>query len=214
VHHPRHNSASLEARLGNPSPTCFQAKQAARSRCVSCAVFILPLILWCKWWIKAHLVLRPKRKNRHGDFVCQITKPQLPVFRPKPENLSEWFWYQTIRTVATGFEAKPEETTDLGFEPEPRNSCSLSPCAQCRPHTASPNLSIIRPPSTQLVLDHPRSSTPSLLLRPRSSSLPAMLHLSPTHHETSKHVSPHKIDSRIESPKFSRSKFKQRQVNY
>jgi hypothetical protein len=28
-------SASLQARLGNPSQTCFHVKQAARSRCVS-----------------------------------------------------------------------------------------------------------------------------------------------------------------------------------
>jgi hypothetical protein len=35
--------------------------------------------------------LRPKSRNRHGDFVGQITKLQLPVLRPKPENPSEWF---------------------------------------------------------------------------------------------------------------------------
>jgi hypothetical protein len=38
--------------------------------------------------------------------------------------------------------------------------------------------------------NHPRSSTPGLLLLPRSSSLHAMQHLPPTHHETSKHDSP------------------------
>jgi hypothetical protein len=37
--------------------------------------------------------------------------------------------------------------------------------------------------------DHPQSSTPGLLLLSRSSSLHAMLHLPPAHHETSKHDS-------------------------
>jgi hypothetical protein len=46
------------------------------------------------------------------------------------------------------------------------------------------------------------------------SSLPTMPHLSPTHHETSKHVSPHETDSRVEPSKFSGFKFKSRQVNY
>jgi hypothetical protein len=35
---------------------------------------------------EAHLVLRPKPRNRHGDFDAQITKPKLPVLRPKPGN--------------------------------------------------------------------------------------------------------------------------------
>jgi hypothetical protein len=106
------------------------------------------------------------------------------------------------------------ETIDLAFEAESRNTCSSSPCAWCRPHTASPDLSIVRPSSTRPVLDHPNSSAPSLLLLPRSSSLPAMPHLSPTQHETSKHISPHETDSREEPPKFLRFKFKSRQVNY
>jgi hypothetical protein len=40
-----------------------------------------------------------------------------------------------------------------------------------------------------------------------------MPHLSPTHHETSKHISPHKTDGRVKPSKFSRFKFKPRQVN-
>jgi hypothetical protein len=32
-----------------------------------------------------------KSRNYHGDFVGQITKPQLLVLRPKPGNMSEWF---------------------------------------------------------------------------------------------------------------------------
>jgi hypothetical protein len=97
VHHPRRTYTSLEARPGNPSPTCFQAKQAARSQRMSRAVFILPLVLWRNQQTIAHLVLRPKPKNYRGDFAGQITKPQLPVLRPKLGNPSGWFWRQTTK---------------------------------------------------------------------------------------------------------------------
>jgi hypothetical protein len=36
----------------------------------------------------AHLLLRRKSRNRLGDFVEQITKPQLVVLRPKPKKPS------------------------------------------------------------------------------------------------------------------------------
>jgi hypothetical protein len=78
-------SASLYARLGNPTQTYFHAKQAARSRRVSRAD-LLPSVLWRNRQTEAHLVLRPKPRNRHGDFEVQITKPELPVLRPKPGN--------------------------------------------------------------------------------------------------------------------------------
>jgi hypothetical protein len=38
----------------------------------------------------------PKQRNCHGDFAIHITKPQLPVLRPKPG------------TQVSGFEAKPQ----------------------------------------------------------------------------------------------------------
>jgi archaellum component FlaC len=41
-----------------------------------------------------------------------------------------------------------------------------------------------------------------------------MLHLSPTHHETSKCISTHEIDSKVEPPKFLGFKFKRMQINY
>jgi hypothetical protein len=108
----------------------------------------------------SHLFLRPKPRNRHGDFVDQITKPQLPILWLKPENPSEWFWGQTTRTVPTGFEVKPGETVDLGFEAELRNSCSSFHFARCRPHTVSLDLSIVWSPSIWPVFDHPRYFTP------------------------------------------------------
>jgi hypothetical protein len=43
---------------------------------------------------------------------------------------------------------------------------------------------------------------------------PTMLHMSPTHHETSMHISPHETCSRIGPPNFSGFKFKLTQVNY
>jgi hypothetical protein len=58
----RRASASLQARLRNPSQTYFDMKQATRSRCVSHADF-------------PPSVLRPKPRNYHGDFEAQITKP-------------------------------------------------------------------------------------------------------------------------------------------
>jgi hypothetical protein len=132
----------------------------------------------------------------------QITKPQLSVLGHKPKNSSEWFWCQITRTVVTDFDAKLGETINLGFDAKPRNSHSPSPCVRCRPHTASPNLSIIRSSSIRHVLDHHRSSTPSLLLLRRSSSLLDMLQLSPTHQEISKHVSPHETDSMVKPQNF------------
>jgi hypothetical protein len=78
-------SISFQARLGNYSATYFQVKQGARSRCMSHT--ILPLsILWRNRQSEALLVLRPKPRNCHSDFEAQITKLELPVLRPKPEN--------------------------------------------------------------------------------------------------------------------------------
>jgi hypothetical protein len=93
--------------------------------------------LWRNRQTEAHLVLRPKPRNRHGDFEAQITKPTLPVLRPKPgETVATSFESKLEKTVAAGFEAKPLETVrvvlrpnhsqtvDLGFEAQPRNSRS------------------------------------------------------------------------------------------
>jgi hypothetical protein len=47
----------------------------------------LPLsILWHNRQTEAHLVLRHKTRNRRGDFEAQITKPELPVLKPKSGN--------------------------------------------------------------------------------------------------------------------------------
>jgi hypothetical protein len=99
----RRASASLQVRLENPIQTYFHVMQAARSRHVSRA--------------DLHpLVLRPKLRNRRGDFDAQITKPELSVLRPKPGSPPPpWFWGSTKKPT-TGFEAKPEETVATSFE--------------------------------------------------------------------------------------------------
>jgi hypothetical protein len=98
------------------------------------------------------------------------------------------------RNRRSGFEAKPLTNGCHSFDAKLGNPrFSSPPCVCCGSHTASLDLPIIRPSSTRLVSDHPRSFTPSLLLLPRSSSLPAMSYSPHTHHETSKHVSPNRI---------------------
>jgi hypothetical protein len=74
------------------------------------------------------MVLRPKSRNHRGDFEAQITKPELPVLRPKPGNPpSPWFLGSTKKpttdfvakpgeTVTTSFEVKLEKTVATGFE--------------------------------------------------------------------------------------------------
>jgi hypothetical protein len=63
-------SASLEARLGNPSLTCFHVKQATRSRRVSHTI-ALPSVLWHNRQTVAYLVLRHKPRN-------MILRPKSP----------------------------------------------------------------------------------------------------------------------------------------
>jgi hypothetical protein len=132
-------TTGLQARLGNPTSTCFHAKQAATSRRVSRAD-LPPSDLWHNRQTEAHLVLRPKPRNRRGDFEAQITKPQLSVLKLELRNRR------------------------FGFDAQPTNPRSSSTRARCRPHMASPDLPITQPPSTRPVLDHPQSSAPGLLL--------------------------------------------------
>jgi hypothetical protein len=89
------------------------------------------LVLWRKRQTEAHLILRPKPRNRRGDFEAQITKPKLPVLRPKSGNPPPpCFWGSTKKptagfearsgeTVATSLEAKLEKTVTTGFEVKP-----------------------------------------------------------------------------------------------
>jgi hypothetical protein len=77
---------------------------------------ISPLVLWHNRQTEEHLVLKPKLRNRCGDFDAQITKLKLSVLRPKSENPPPpWFWGSTKKLIA-GFEAKPRETIATSFE--------------------------------------------------------------------------------------------------
>jgi hypothetical protein len=118
------------------------------------------------------------------------------------------------QTATASFKAQIGKPVDLGFEAKPRNSFSSSPCAQYKSHTTSPDFSTVQPPSIRPVIDHPQPFTPSLLVLPWSSSLSIMSHLSPAHNETSKRISPHDTNNRVEPLKSPRFKFKPRQVNY
>jgi hypothetical protein len=62
-------------------------KQAASSQRVSRTI-LLPSVLWCNRQTVTHLVLRLKPRKHRGDFEAQITKPELPILKPKPGNPS------------------------------------------------------------------------------------------------------------------------------
>jgi hypothetical protein len=72
--------------------------------------------LWRNQQTEACSVLRLKARNRRGDFEAQITKPELSVFRPKPENPPPPFFWGSIKKLTAGFEVKPGETITTSFE--------------------------------------------------------------------------------------------------
>jgi hypothetical protein len=96
-----------------------------------------PSILWRNRQTEVHLVLRSKPRNRRSDFEAQITKPELSVLRPKPENPPPpWFWGSTKKlttnfeakpgeTITTSFEAKLEKTVTTGFEGKPAKTVAV-----------------------------------------------------------------------------------------
>jgi hypothetical protein len=72
--------------------------------------------LWCNRQTDAHLILRSKPRNRHGDFESQITKPKLPVLWLRPGNPPPPWFSGSTKKLTTGFEAKPGETIATSFE--------------------------------------------------------------------------------------------------
>jgi hypothetical protein len=115
-------------------------------------------------------------------------------------------------TVATGFEAKQAKTVAAGLEAKPLETVRvvlsqttykpLTLVLRLNQETHAPSLHVASADHTWCHLtyrlpghrvpnlcDHHRSYSPGLLLLPWSSSLHAMAHLPPTHHETSKHDS-------------------------
>jgi hypothetical protein len=142
----------------------------------------------------------PKPRNRRGDFEAQITKPELSVLRPKPENpppvlrpnrekpsppvlrpnqrkSSEWFWGQTTHKPSTLFLRLNQETHAPSLHVPGADHTRCHPTSQPPDHRVSD------------MCDHPRSSALGLLLLSLSSSLHVVPHLPPAHHETRKHDS-------------------------
>jgi hypothetical protein len=62
------------------------------------------------------MVLRPKPRNRRGDFEAQITKPEWPILGPKPRNPPPHWFRGSTKKPTTGFEAKSRETVATSFE--------------------------------------------------------------------------------------------------
>jgi hypothetical protein len=148
-------------------------------------------------------VLRPNRKKTVAtSFEAKLEKTVATGFEAKP-----------AKTVATSFEAKLEKTVATGFEANQRKPSEwfwgqtthkpLSSVLRLNQETCPPHLHVhgadhtwchptSRSPGNRVpdLCDHPRSSAPGLLLLPRSSSLHAMPHLPPAHHETRKRDSP------------------------
>jgi hypothetical protein len=94
------------------------------------------------------------------------------------EKLSELFWGQTTHKPSTLVLRLNQETRAPHLHVHGADRIRHHPTSQPPDH---------RVPDLR---DHPRSSAPGLLLLLRSSSLHAMPHLPPAHHETSKHDSP------------------------
>jgi hypothetical protein len=176
----RRSFASFEPKLGNSSPTCFAMKQATGCWCVSSQ--------------RLHLLIGFEAQTNKSPptwFWGSNQETVMVILRPKSPNRQPWFWDPKQETFVVVLRPNHWQTIATNVEANPETSrFSSSPRVWCGSHTTSPILSIVRPSSTRFVLDYPRYSASSLLFMPRSSSLPAMLHLPPTHHETSNYISP------------------------
>jgi hypothetical protein len=153
---------NFEAKLGNPSLTCFVTKQATRCRHVSSH--------------RLHALISFEAQTDKSPCNCFWGPNQetiVLIFRPKSPNGQPWFWGPNQETVATGFEAKSGETIDHGFDAKLRNLCSSSPCAWCRPHKFTRYLD-------RLAIEYPTYAWLSPVLYTKSPS-PALI-LVAAHH--------------------------------
>jgi hypothetical protein len=144
--HPHHRSfASFEAKLENRMSTCFMMKQAVGCRCMSSH--------------RLYLII---------DFEAQTDKPPptwfwgpnqetvIMILRPKSPNHRPWFWGPNQETIAVVLIPNYWQTIATSFEAKPENPrFSSPPRVRCESCTTSPNLLIVRPPSIRLVRDHP-----------------------------------------------------------
>jgi hypothetical protein len=148
-----------------------------------------------------------------------------PIFRPNREKLSalvlrsnrrkpsQWFWGKITNKPSQWFWGQTTDkplTLVLRLNHEIRALRLLVHDADRTRCYQTSRSSGYRVPN---LCDHSRSSTPGLLLLPRSSSLPAIPHPPPAHHETSKCNSPHDTRIMVKLPKCLRFKFKTHQIN-
>jgi hypothetical protein len=124
--------------------------------------------------------LRPKPRNRRGDFEAQITKPKLPVLRPTPGNPPPpWFWGST-KKLTIGFEAKPGEAVATSFEAKIEKTVATSFEAKLEKTVATgfeakPEKTVaagfeVKPPETIITSFEVKLAKPVLLvLRPNHS---------------------------------------------
>jgi hypothetical protein len=112
-------------------------------------------------------------KKPTTDFEVKPGETVTTGFEDKPEKIiTIGFEAKPEKIDATGFKVKPEKTVpvvlrpnlwqivNLGFEVQPRNMHSTSPRARCKPHTASPDLLIVRPSPVIYI----KSPTPDTIL--------------------------------------------------
>jgi hypothetical protein len=78
------------------------------------------------------------------------------ILSPKSPNQQPWFWGPNQETVAVVFRPNHWQTVATSFEAKPENSCfSSPPRVWCESHMVSPELLIVRPLSTDLCLITP-----------------------------------------------------------
>jgi hypothetical protein len=196
-------------------------KQAARSRLVS-HVVLPSSVLWRNRQTECRLVLRPKPRNRHGDFEAQTIaagfeaqtgKPKPLVLRSNQRKLSPPVLRSNRRKPSKWFQGQNTDKPSTLVLRLNKEMCA----PRLHVHGADPTQCHLtyRSPSHQVpdMCDHPRSSAPGLLLLPQSSSLHVMLHLPPAHHKTSKRDCPNETEIKVKLPKYLGFKFKPRQVN-
>jgi hypothetical protein len=113
-----------------------------------------PPVLRTDWEILARLASRQSKlldldacpvPTSLRRFCNKTDKPRLAWFWDQTKKPSRWFWGLNHQTGAVEFEAQTGKHDDIGFEAQPRNQRSSSPCAWCKPHTVSPDLYLIIP---------------------------------------------------------------------
>jgi hypothetical protein len=142
----------------------------------------------------AHWFCGANRQTTSPWFWGTNQETVVVILMHKLPNHQPWFWGQNQEIIVVVLRPNHWQIIVTGFEAKPENPHFLSrPHVRRGSHISSPDLLIVRPPSTRLVPDHPWSFAPNLLLLTRSSSLSAMSHSPPTHDETNKRVSPNQI---------------------